>query len=247
MPVPVYQASSVRDLLMVTGRPSRCRDIRKETTVRRRPGGWIAVLAILATFESIPAEAERFVIMPGGEETLVAFESRAPLESFTGRTRSVRGLIDLTPSAIGDSVSVHVDVEMASLDTGIGKRNADMRENHLETDRYPTATFRGASLAGDAPRALADGQSTEVRMTGQLTLHGVTRRIELVVALTYERDVAGATLRARTRFPVLLADYEIPRPKFLFMKLGEEQQVTVDVLARATTAPATSTTVDGRE
>ena len=41
-----------------------------------------------------------------------------------------------------------VDVEMADLDTGIDKRNRDMRENHLETDLYPTARFEGANPIG---------------------------------------------------------------------------------------------------
>jgi len=69
-------------------------------------------------------------------------------------------------------------------------------------------------------------------MAGQLTLHGVTRRIAVTVELTYEDAGPGATLRARTEFPVVLDDYEISRPRFLFLKLGEEQKVRVDVLGR---------------
>ncbi|MBK9304990.1 MAG: YceI family protein [bacterium] len=39
-----------------------------------------------------------------------------------------------------------MDVDLAALDTGIGLRNRHMRENHLETDRFPQAVFRGARI-----------------------------------------------------------------------------------------------------
>ncbi len=179
---------------------------------------------------AIPTHAERFVIA-AGDESRVQFESHAPLESFTGKTTAVSGVIECDPAALGDSITVVVEVDMASLDTGIGKRNADMRENHLETDRHPTATFRGASLLGEPPSSLAAGQPTDVRMAGTLTLHGVSRRIEVLVTLTLAAD--ASTLRAVTAFPVRLDDYSISRPKFLFLKLGEVQDASLDVVATA--------------
>jgi polyisoprenoid-binding protein YceI len=103
-----------------------------------------------------------------------------------------------------------------------------MRENHLETKKFPTATFKGASLRGAKPIALS-GTPAQVEVEGDFTLHGVTRRLRATVEVTL-RD--PTTLEFKTTFPVTLADYKIDRPKFLFLKLGEVQEVAVTGTAK---------------
>ena len=172
----------------------------------------------------------RFEAPPGSDATRVEFESRAPLETFHGRTDQASGHVILDPAALGDSIQVVVVVDMASLDTGINKRNQDMRENHLETDRFPTATFRGGRLVGDHPTVLPPDESVDLEVEGTFTLHGVGREVRWPVTLTYSAHGARPSIRVTSQFPVTLADHEIKRPRFLFMKLGETQQVTVDIL-----------------
>lgn len=166
-----------------------------------------------------------------GDETEVVFQSSAPLETFEGSTDQVEGAIVLDPEALGDSLTVEISVDLASLDTGIGLRNRHMRENHLHTERFPEAVFRGASLRGELPDRLASGETVTVRAAGSFSLHGVTRRMETDVRLTL--DEAGRTLRIETEFEVFLEDHEIPRPKMLFMKLDEKQKVRLVAVAEA--------------
>lgn len=175
------------------------------------------------------AGARDYQIVPGIDDTLVRFDSKATLESFSGETHRVSGRIGLVTSSIGDSIHVVVEVEMASLDTGIDKRNRDMRENHLETERYPAARFAGASVRAGAGSQLTPGVPLDLEIEGTFTLHGVTRRMRVPVTLTAMGD--GRALHAVSRFSVRLEDYAIERPRFLFMKLAEEQIVTVDVVA----------------
>lgn len=171
----------------------------------------------------------RFQATSGSEKTRVEFESKAPLETFRGHTTQASGQLILDPTALGDSLQVVVEVDMASLDTGINKRNQDMRENHLETDRFPTATFRGGHLVGAHPNALPPGEPVDLEVAGTFTLHGVAREVRWAVTLTYTDDGPQPSIRVTSQFPVTLADHEITRPRFLFMKLGETQQVTVDI------------------
>lgn len=173
------------------------------------------------------ARAEKFVIKPGDPNEVV-FESKATTESFQGKTNQMSGTIVVNPSTVGDSVTVHVEVDLASLDTGIKKRNQHMRENHLETDKFPIAVFDGATVHDPPHAALAPGKAVVFDVEGKMTLHGVSRRLRLHVTVT-PKD--AHTLEFSGSFPVPLADFKIPRPKFLFLKLGEVQQVTVHGVA----------------
>ena len=179
----------------------------------------LAAALLLAT----PSFAARFTLKAGAPNQVV-FVSKAATETFQGKTDQITGSIEVDPAAVGDSVTVHFEVAMASLDTGIGKRNQHMRENHLETEKYPTATFDGAAVLGPKGAALAVGTNAAFEVEGLFTLHGVTRRLRVTVTVTL-RD--PQTLEFTTSFPVPLADYAISRPKFLFLKLGEVQDVRV--------------------
>jgi polyisoprenoid-binding protein YceI len=186
---------------------------------------------VTALLAATPALAARFAVKAGAPNQVV-FVSKAATETFEGKTDRLSGIIDVDPAGVGDSVTVHLEVDMASLDTGIGKRNGHMRENHLETAKYPSATFDGATVLGPKGAALAVGTKTAIDVEGRFTLHGVTRRLRVVVDVTLRDE---RTLDFTTSFKVPLADYAISRPKFLFLKLGEVQDVRVS--GRATLSP----------
>jgi polyisoprenoid-binding protein YceI len=135
----------------------------------------------------------------------------------------VTGRISVDPAQVGDSVVVYIEVDMASLDTGLGKRDQHMRDNHLETKKYPKAVFQGATLRGGSGVALT-GTPAKFEIEGAFTLHGVTRRLRTTVEVVLKD---ARTIEFKTEFPVALPDHKIERPKFLFLKLAEVQQVAV--------------------
>lgn len=182
-----------------------------------------ALLTLLAT----PVLADTWVISPGGGE--IVFVSKAPMETFEGKSDQVSGKITLNPARVVDSVSVHIEIDMASLDTGKDKRNRHMRENHLETEKYPTAFFNGATIIEPRGVALDAGKEIVFDVVGTLELHGVKRRLSAKVKV---KRLSDGSLEIEANFPVTLSDYEISRPKFLFLKLNETQDVTLTATAR---------------
>ncbi|HPF70286.1 MAG TPA: YceI family protein [Candidatus Krumholzibacteria bacterium] len=162
-----------------------------------------------------------------GEGTKIVFTSKAPLETFQGRTGQVGGWCRFDPDDLAAGVELAVDVDLASFDTGLSKRNQHMRENHLETGRFPRAELRGGTLraagGGALPASLPPGGSVKVMLDGSLDLHGVTRPLTAEVTLV-RGD--GDALAVEAAFIVRLEDHAIERPKFLVMKLADEQAVT---------------------
>jgi polyisoprenoid-binding protein YceI len=197
------------------------------------------ILAVIVSASTAPGpgHAAAWILDPGHAQT-VGFRSKAPLETFEGSTHRVTGHVTLDPAAIGDSLEIEVRVDLASLDTGLAMRDRNMRENHLHTDRFPYATFHAGIVTDGAGTDLRDGEPHDIALSGTLDLHGVKRpvSVSLTVRLGAEGDAAPderhePRLRITTRFPVALADYDIPRPRFLFAKLAEVQLVSVDLVA----------------
>lgn len=156
------------------------------------------------------------------EGNQVAFTSKVVALTFTGTTDKIDGFIYWE----GDSLfaakdQLHFEVELASFDTGIGKRDRDMRQV-LDTDKWPKAVYKGAI----AEHAVVDstGVAYRVKTKGILSLHGVDRAIEVPGTVVVE---AGRS-KVEAAFTLKLADYHIEAPSLAaFIKVSEEIAVEV--------------------
>ena len=191
---------------------------------------FIPLIAGACLIALLPARAlaGRYAIAPG-EPNLVRFDSKAPAESFSGKTRKISGRIEVNPARLADSVFVEVEVNMATLDTGIELRNRHMRDDHLETATYPRAVFRSTRLLGPSQPALSEGGKTTFTLEGTLTLHGVAQTVQVPVEAELVAKDGKTGVHAVVHFQVKLSDYKVPRPQFLFLRLDEVQRITVDV------------------
>ena len=170
--------------------------------------------------------AETWIVGDGSE---VVFSSKAPMESFDGKTKHVRGHITCPAGDLAGPLDLRIEVELASLDTGIGMRNTHMRERHLETDQYPLAVFTGEAVTAASSPVLVPGQTVALTLSGRFELHGITRPLEVSAQVTL---ATSGELMVESSFPVKLSDHEIDRPQFLVMKLADVQQVRVNLIAR---------------
>ena len=84
--------------------------------------GRVASGVVVLVFASSVAHATDFLVRPG-KTTNVVFTSKAPVETFDGKTHNMTGTLTLEPGSVGDSVTVHLEVDLASLDTGKSMRN----------------------------------------------------------------------------------------------------------------------------
>jgi polyisoprenoid-binding protein YceI len=174
------------------------------------------------------AAATASYIVASGAPSQVVFQSKAPMETFTGKTHQLTGAIELDPEKLADVIVVRLEADMASLDTGIALRDRHMRDNHLHCDKFPKAVFTGGTLSDVSAPQVVEGTPVTGTITGELELHGVKKPL----AAKFEMSMTGGVLRVVARFGVTLAEFGIPRPQFLLMKLGETQAVTVDLVAK---------------
>jgi polyisoprenoid-binding protein YceI len=198
------------------------------------------VLAVLALLVATTAFADNrsYTITDDGKN-YATFESAATLETIKGTTTRVSGTIAADP-ANPAAASVDISIDLASLDTGISMRNEHLRsERYLAAEKFPAATFKSVSVSG--PKSIAPNQPVEVSVTGDMTLHGVTKRITAPVRvvvipeseLTKSSRGPGDWIHATATFPIKLTDFGIAVPEKMLMKVSNEISIKVDVFAVA--------------
>ena len=196
----------------------------------------LAVLLISAA--PLLADGRTYTITDDGKN-YATFESEATLETIKGTTTKISGTITADPANTGASTAT-ITVDLSALDTGISMRNEHMRgEKFLNTEKFPTATFKTVSVSG--AKSVAPNQPVELQLTGDFTLHGVTKRITVParVVVIPENDMTkssrgpGDWIHGTVTFPIKLTDYSITVPEKLMMKLANEVNVKVDFFAVA--------------
>ena len=94
-----------------------------------------------------------------------------------GRFEEVEGTIVLGPEGSIEESRVETIMQAASIDTGQAQRDEHLRSaDFFDVERFPTLSFRSLSVR---PR----GQG-ELAVNGELTIHGVTREVEMAVVET---------------------------------------------------------------
>lgn len=99
------------------------------------------------------------------------------------------------------------EVDLTKLQSDEARRDNRIRTQGLESDRFPTATFVSTSPIS-VPADAVDGRPVRVSAEGDLTLHGVTKRVTIPIdgRLSNGRiELAGSH-----RFP--MSDFAIQPP-----------------------------------
>ena len=160
------------------------------------------------------------------EETFAGFRITEQFPGFDNtavvRTASVDGALTVDGSTI-DDVSITADMtELESQDSqppgvpGIENRVDQMRNDGLETDTFPTATFvLTQPIELDAEPAL--DEAVQATAVGDLTIHGETKTVEIPIEARWNGeviDVAGS-------LEVVLAEYGMEAPTRSFVAVGD--------------------------
>ena len=166
-------------------------------------------LLIIGVLASVSLSAQSFVTEAG----TAIFYSEVPLHSFEGRSENLTGLIDL------DKNLVDFYLDLATLDTGNGKRDKDMRLT-LEVEDYPYGEFTGELVSEFDPFSSTE---QEVTVKGTFKIHGEEQEVEVSGTLKPE----GESLVLHATWILKLEDYKIKPPQVLFLKVDQEQKIEI--------------------
>lgn len=163
----------------------------------------------------------------------VRFISQAPIEEVVGVTDRIDGYLllngpRLEEGSATEGTQLYLEVDLASLDTGLGLRNRHMRNNYLEVREFPYAIFEAVIERVES----ASDAGFRVTAQGVVEIHGVRREMRIPCDLS----TRGEGYRVRCAFNVLLSDFDIEIPRIMFLKLADEIRIELDFAVRP--APA---------
>ena len=148
--------------------------------------------------------------------------------------RDFTGEVKLTPQSVSPAslqMTIKSDslVETRDVFTEPQKQiiNKEIREIVLHTAQYPEITFKSTNVTGK----LTSAGQFEARIEGDLTMHGVTRRIVIPAQVT----LGANDLRAKGEFTVDRSDFKVKATSAVhgLVRVRDKLKFTFDILAHS--------------
>jgi polyisoprenoid-binding protein YceI len=133
-----------------------------------------AALAALLLPAASLAEARTYAV--DRAHSNVGFKIRHLISEVEGRFTDFDGKVTYDPQA-PEASAVEFTVQATSIDTDNQRRDDHLRSaDFFEVEKYPTLGFKSVSVAR--------GSGDTLQVTGDLTIHGVTKRVTIPVRVT---------------------------------------------------------------
>jgi polyisoprenoid-binding protein YceI len=175
----------------------------------------LAAVVVLAG-SSLAAFAETYAVDPV-HSSIVFRIKHMDTAYFHGRVNGAAGTINFD-AANPEASTFEVTVKVDDIDTGNKQRDEHLRSaSFFNAADFPTITFKSTSVkkAGDK----------QLDVTGDLTLHGVTKSVTVKVDHTGSGDMKGKPIVGfETVFTVKRSDYGM---KEMMGPLGDEVRLTI--------------------
>ena len=143
-----------------------------------------------------------------------SFFSEAPLEDIAARNDGGASVLNT------DSHEIVFVIPVRGFEFRKSLMQEHFNENYLESDKYPSATFKGRILGFD-PSGEAKQQ---VQAEGVLSIHGVSKPVK--AAGTIEKR--GKELILVSGFEVAVKDYQITIPRLVIKNIAEVVEVKLE-------------------
>jgi polyisoprenoid-binding protein YceI len=156
-------------------------------------------------------------------ESVVEYDAKDQNAQWTGRAPVSRLEFALAENLKDSSLTIAVKPDNFSSGNFIRDTNAD--RTLFEIGTYPEIVFVSKRIQTDTA-TLADGESREVTLVGDMTMHGVTKEVETVVTLAR----AGNTITATGSFEVKLTDFGMKPPELFGVVVEDTVVVRFNVV-----------------
>lgn len=168
-----------------------------------------------------------WTVQPSGR-TFVGYRVTEKLASLprpseaVGRTSAVSGTLTVRGTTV---TAADIVADLTQLRSDQARRDNSIRMRGLETETFPQASFKltapiklGSVSVGKVLRATA---------VGNLTLHGVTRQVQIPLQGKY----TGAAIEVVGTLPIQFADFQIQPPDFAgFVTVEDHGTIELDLV-----------------
>ncbi|MCX8024202.1 MAG: YceI family protein, partial [Thermanaerothrix sp.] len=145
-----------------------------------------------------------------------------------GVTTAIEGQIEANLTNPPASRIGPITIDVSQLKSDSTRRDNYIRNNALESARYPTVTFVPTAVEG-LPTTYVEGQDYTFRIRGDLTVREITRPVTFDVTARLE----GQTLSGTATSTILMSDFGIgPIDLVGILRTEDEVKLTLKFVAR---------------
>jgi len=132
-----------------------------------------AFTAVLAFGASTPARAALDTYTVDVGHSAVGFKVRHLIANVPGSFKTFSGEIQLDPMDLAKG-SVKFEIDAASISTDVPDRDAHLKSpDFFDVEKFPKITFESTKVVAKS--------ATDLVVTGNLTMHGVTKPVDLSI------------------------------------------------------------------
>jgi len=150
----------------------------------------------------------------------IRFFSHTSMEDIEGKNNQVTSIMD---AETGEMV---FKVLMKSFQFQKALMQEHFNEKYVESDKFPNADFLKAKIKDWKPNMLKEGKPVEVTVDGELTIHGVTKKITEKGTIELKPD--GKVI-AKSQMKVRPEDYGIKIPSLVRENIAEVIDVFIEM------------------
>ena len=149
-----------------------------------------------------------------GADSVVGYRVREKLASLSaesdavGRTSSITGTATIVSS--GGTLTVNAaefTVDMTTIKSDRQMRDNRLRNDGIQTDSFPTSMFKLTAPVA-LPATAATGAQVDVTLHGDLTLHGVTKTVDIPA----KAQLSGGLIQVLGSLAFPFSDFSINAP-----------------------------------
>ncbi|HEX6640528.1 MAG TPA: YceI family protein, partial [Thermoanaerobaculia bacterium] len=157
--------------------------------------------------------------------SMATFKVRHMVSNVVGQFRDFTADVNIDRETPAKS-SVEFTIQAASIDTGNANRDTHLKSpDFFDVEKFPTITFKSTSIAAKS--------ATEFNVTGDLTMHGVTKRVTLPVTFGgFGKTARGEKAGFEVETTLNRKDYGVLWNKNLDeggLLLGDDVKVTINL------------------
>jgi len=174
------------------------------------------MLSVLVLFAAITvSQAQDKYFTKTGK---ITFYSSTPMEDIEAQNKTTTSVIDTKTGKMEFAVLMKAfQFEKALMEE-------HFNENYVESSKFPKANFSGTITNLGDINFKKDG-TYKAMVKGNLTIHGVTKPIEVPGTIT----VKDGAIQAVSTFNIAPEDYNIEIPSLVREKIAKQIKVTVDM------------------
>lgn len=113
--------------------------------------------------------------------------------------------------------NVEVKINIKSFEFEYDLMQEHFNEKYMESDKFPQAAFKGKILQDISEL----GDDREVDVSGELTIHGITKDITLKAKLSKQGDF----ILVKSKIPVVFKDYNVDDPSILTKSVAKDVEI----------------------